>query len=319
VTVVAENARNREQYPELEEVVRYFEAESAESMVAAVEHAVHTPLSTDAHQSVVQNSEKRFQFMFDRFLVGTGLVALDNITSVDLYLPKSFENVVLSTAEFNRRRRRFFHNQPSNFYFTLYDGFFYKPSWIGCALSHSMLARHAIAMNRKTLLVVEDDVLFPPQFTQQWKKIKDFLGTLPHWDIFAGLIADVTPETKVLDVLFYTDFMFVIVDRSTSMVFNYYNRRALEILSKWDVNDRNDQTNTIDRYLNRQNMTIVTTLPYFVDHQQGAQSTLWKIQSSHYSAWIARSQELLMSKMIDFVVARRAAEFATDPAPQNPN
>ena len=304
---------NREQYPELEHAVAYFQNNSIRSLLHIVHSTIERPPSQESVAIAIARSQRRFEFMFARFLASAGMLPPSNISHVPLYLPAvtrpGSAAVVLSLPEFNKRRRRFLQNAPASVSFSIFDGIVLKPSWVGCAASYMMLARHAVGTGTNQLLVVEDDVIFPPNFSERLAEAKQFLATLPAWDMFSGLIVDVTPETSVLDVQFLDGTMFVVLDRMTSTVCNLYNRHALELLAQWDMNDRNDQTNTIDRYLNRRNMTVVTTMPYMVDHERGAQSTLWKIEPDHYSRWIQRSQEMLMAKTMAFLARRRMDEF----------
>ncbi len=314
VSVVAEHAFNRAQYPELERAVAYFHNNSIRSLLHMAHATIEFPPSEATFSAAVANSQRRFQFMFARFLISAGMLSPSNISRVQLHLPAvttldSNAAVVLSMPEFNKRRRRFLQNAPASISFAIFDGIVLKPSWIGCAASYMVLARHAVSIGTKQLLVVEDDVIFPPNFSQRLAAAKQFLTTLPAWDMFSGLIVDVTPETSVLDAQFVDGTLYVVLDRMTSTVCNLYNRHALELLAQWDMNDRNDQTNTIDRYLNRRNMTVVTTMPYMVDHERGTQSTLWKIEPDHYSKWIQRSQEILLAKTMAFLARRRMEAF----------
>lgn len=314
VSVVAEHALNREHYPELERAVAYFHNDSIRSLLHTTQATIERPPSEATVAAAVASSQRRFQFMFARFLISAGMFSPSNISCVPLYLPaittlNSDTAVVLSMPEFIKRRRRFLRNAPASISFAIFDGVVLKPSWVGCAASYMVLARHAVRMGTKQMLVVEDDVIFPPNFSQRLAAAKQFLATLPTWDMFSGLIVDVTPETSVLDAQFVDGTLYVVLDRMTSTVCNLYNRHALELLAQWDMNDRNDQTNTIDRYLNRRNMTVVTTMPYMVDHERGTQSTLWKIEPDHYSKWIQRSQEILLAKTMAFLARRRMEAF----------
>jgi hypothetical protein len=109
--VVAESAPNRDEYPELERVVRYFDEDSADAMLRAVDGALSGV--TSAHKNLapgedanaknldaknldatgathatltaaaIAASQRRFAFLFERFLVGVGFVPLANATALD--------------------------------------------------------------------------------------------------------------------------------------------------------------------------------------------------------------------------------------------
>ena len=121
--VVAESAANRDEYPELERAVRYFEEDSADAMLKAIDAALHAAgahknLADDAAAknlegsddsaknpeakdisvknpargakshaaraaAAVAASQRRFAFLLERFLIGVGFLPLANATTLD--------------------------------------------------------------------------------------------------------------------------------------------------------------------------------------------------------------------------------------------
>jgi hypothetical protein len=54
-----------------------------------------------------------------------------------------------------------------------------------------------------------------------------------------------------------------------------------------------NQTNTIDKYLERQGgLRVVVALPFLVGHGEEVHSTLWGIQNTRYQRLIAKVSEL---------------------------
>lgn len=105
-------------------------------------------------------------------------------------------------------------------------------------------------------------------------------------------MADINPEAKVLSVETVGDRTYVIIDKMTSMVFNIYNRSALELLSKWDPLDTDTVTNTVDRYLERQKgLRVVVCIPFIVGYNEGVTSTLWGFDNSRYTPMIAKAEK----------------------------
>lgn len=55
-----------------------------------------------------------------------------------------------------------------------------------------------------------------------------------------------------------------------------------------------DQTNTIDKYLERQaSLRVVVALPFLVGHREEVHSTLWGFQNTQYRDLIAESEQVL--------------------------
>jgi hypothetical protein len=66
-------------------------------------------------------------------------------------------------------------------------------------------------------------------------------------------------------------------------------------LAAWNPEHRDDQTNTIDKYLERQtSLRVVVALPFLVGHREDAFSTLWGFQNTQYSDMIAASERGLV-------------------------
>lgn len=119
-------------------------------------------------------------------------------------------------------------------------------------------------------------------------------------------------SAKVVNVENVNGICFVTIDKMTSMVCNIYNRRALGILAAWNPKDHNDQTNTIDRYLeNQARLRVVTTLPFLVSHREEVHSTLWGFQNDQYRDMISASEQALRKKVEEFLKTNRHDRNAT--------
>jgi hypothetical protein len=122
------------------------------------------------------------------------------------------------------------------------------------------------------------------------------------WDIFVGIIAHLHPDTLVFDVQESGGLTFVTVDKMTSTVFNIYSRRAMEVIAHWDETNEDDQTNTIDRYLERtENLRIVTLLEPVFGHREDLASSLWGFGNEQYGTYIEKSRALLREKVDEFL------------------
>jgi hypothetical protein len=144
------------------------------------------------------------------------------------------------------------------------------------------------------LTVLEDDLLLPTDFEDKMGIVQKYLDVREgQWDVFAGLIACIHPDVKVLRVETFGGMRFMTIDKMTSTVCNIYSQSVQHLLASWNPDDRDDQTNTIDKYLERQGgLRVVVALPFLVGHREEVHSTLWGIQNTRYQRLIAKVSEL---------------------------
>lgn len=293
VPVVSESAQDQNDYPELVGSVRFFDQGSIPAMLEAVDGALKNPVPTETINMSVLNSVRRFEFMFDRFLVGAGFLPATHVNDMYLPIPDSVNRLILSMPETIARRRIFEAERPQNC--AVFDGIRKTPGWIGCGLSYMALAQHAIKHGKNFLNVMEDDVLLPSDFEIKVAAVHEFLDARPgEWDIFAGVIASLHPEVKILSVEIFKGITFVTINKMTSMVFNIYNEKALHLLASWNSANHDAQSNTIDRYIESQaNLRVVITLPFFVGHREELNSTLWGFKNTQYRDMIIKSENTI--------------------------
>ena len=311
VPVVSEVSRDQNDYPELGASVFFFEEGNHDAMVSAIRQALTSPPSPEIISQSIERSSKRFNFMFDRFLVAMNLLSETTVDVTSLPLPSSVSRIALSMPETISRRRIFESNRPQDC--AVFDGLRFRPGWIGCGLSYSTLARYAMAHDMGHIMIMEDDVLLPEDFEEKIHIVEKYLfNNKKSWDVFAGVIAALHASAKVVNVENVNGICFVTIDKMTSMVCNIYNRRALGILAAWNPKDHNDQTNTIDRYLeNQARLRVVTTLPFLVSHREEVHSTLWGFQNDQYRDMISASEQALRKKVEEFLKTNRHDRNAT--------
>lgn len=301
VPVVSEAAQDQEDYPELAGVVRFFEQGSIPAMLDAVKSALDNPVPAERLAESVALSARRFVFMFDRFLVAMGFLPASHVAHMSLPLPNSIDRIALSLPETIERRHFFEATRPLSC--AVFDGIRRRPGWVGCGLSYLALAQHAIKQGWIRLVVMEDDVLLPPDFDAKMAVVHEFLDARPgKWDVFAGVIASLHPDAKILSVEVFKDITFVTINKMTSMVFNIYGEKALHLLASWDPEKLDAESNTIDRFLESQaDLQVVVALPFFAGHRDGVYSTLWGFQNSQYNDMIANSEQLLKDKVSTYI------------------
>ena len=301
VPVLSERSQNQAEYPLITDAVRFFEEGSIDAMLAAAGDMLQD-LETANDQVVksAQESARQFRFMFDRCLVAVGVLSPSHWESNPVYLPADDRAIVLSLPETIERRAVFVASDHEEC--TIFDGIRYQPGWIGCGLSYKTLARAAAARGIEKLTVFEDDAVFPTAHAKHMAIVDRYLSIRDEpWDIFAGVIAIVHPQTKVHNVERLDGMVFVTIDHMTSMVYNIYNRPALDLLAEWDPTNTDAETNTIDKYIEGQKtLRVVVALPFLVGHREEVHSTLWGVQNTTYAKLIAESEETISALAHDW-------------------
>lgn len=115
-------------------------------------------------------------------------------------------------------------------------------------------------------------------------------------------MAVLNAEAEVIAVEDFEGQRFVTINKMISMVFNVYAASTVDVFANWNPDNFDSENNTIDKYLeNQKNIRVVTTLPFLVGHREEVHSTLWGFQNTTYVQMIANSQNLLESKVAEFL------------------
>lgn len=291
VPVLSEAAQDQAEYPELNGAVHFFEQDSTEDLLRVAASMIESiNRMHEAIERSVETSAWRFTFMFDRFLTGIGALPPTAILDDPIYVPENRPQIALSLPETISRRRIFANEKPNDC--TVFDGIRNRRGWIGCGSSYSALARHARDKGQTELTIFEDDALFRVDHDERIVAIRNYLAHAPRWDVFSGMIASVHKNTRVRHVQKAGDITFVTLDRMTSMVFNIYNRHAIDLLANWNPANHDVDTNAIDRYLeNQDDLHVVVALPFLVGHREDVTSTLWGFENDRYTLMIAEAEE----------------------------
>jgi hypothetical protein len=300
--VVSEVGSDQAEHESLREAVAFVPVGDVKALLAAIRQVLdEAPEPRNASiRNVVQSSESRFNFMLYRALRALNVISNAQFDKLSQCMPLPGDKVALSLPETSSRHAWFKSTKPADV--AVFEGVRAAPGWIGCGLSYRYLARKAVEKGADRLLICEDDVELGIDFEKKMKAVTRFLDIRAgHWDIFAGLIADLHIDVRIIAVEDFGGVTFVTVDKMTSMVYNIYARRALELIARWDPANGDIVTNTIDRYLeNTATLRTVTTLPFVAGHRAGADSSLWGISNQSYVAMIERSQRLLADKVWEF-------------------
>ncbi|MCB1418013.1 MAG: hypothetical protein KDJ74_03005 [Notoacmeibacter sp.] len=303
--VVSEEAVDQEDHDVLRGIVDFSPVDDIERLIELLRPYVtgsqYASERRDAIAKFVERESNNFAVYFRRFLLGQKFITLDRFRQLAPKYPTEINEPVrlcLSLPETPDRRSLFCKQDKVDF--QVWNGLKTTPGWVGAALSYSDMFQRIAKEGHLQALICEDDVLFPPDFESRMATVERYLKK-HDWDIFSGFIADVHQDMKVQHVEEFEGQTFIHVDRTVSMVFNIYSRKMIEYLGQWDVENRDVETNTIDRYLEaRPNTKVILTLPFLVGHRVDAQSTIWGFENTQYVELVEKSELLLNEKVKEY-------------------
>lgn len=304
IPILSEFSADRSDYPEYEKVVMYFDSKDLNEFDSGVEHFLG--LDPIAFQEEIQSAhtkiKTKFEFHFARFLLGMGVISLDQFKSFDSEI--NFRtDLCLSLPETVDRFQRA-KDLPAH----VFIGLRHYLGWIGCGLSYKNLAVQARNKSVKQIVVFEDDVVLPKNYESVQKSIKGYLETLnTNWDIFSGMISNLDPEAEILSVETYDGLNFVTLNRMTSTVYNIFSERGIDLLCLWNENNFDLKHNTIDQYFGQSSdLRVITVFPFLFGHDSLESSTLWEFTNDEYVHSITRSTQLLQQKIENFQKSRNS-------------
>jgi len=248
----------------------------------------------------VARSQHRFNFMLQRALAGSGVIEKPLLLEQSLYIeehPGAEHIVALSMPETTQRRLSCLGETRLPPAFSVFDGFRFKPGWMACAYGYKALAQHFLQTDAELVTIFEDDAFLCAGDLSDYTLVQAYLKQRKApWDMFVGIIADVSQETRIIDVEHWNGRTFLTIDRMTSMVFNIYHKNGLERIAQWNEGDNRVETNTIDRYLEAMgDLRVVVSLPFIAGHKEDLTSTLWGIQNTQYNAMFKSAEHALYS------------------------
>lgn len=300
--VISERAADMDQHPELQQLVDFVDVDDLPAMVDRVSHWLNNDelrrQRLEQNERLLRELPNQFDYHFYRFLLATDNISFEdfwNLVGNRLKLPG--DKLCLNLPEYIARSHSF--DRDNRFGFTRFTGLRHSKGWIGCAMSYKLMMRLARQEGRKMLAICEDDVEFPPDFEIRWPKVHAHLAqTRSDWDVFSGLMANLHDGARIVRTYEEDGLRYIETDKLISMVFNVYGAGVFDVADTWDSSDRDENTNTIDRYLERQStLRVLTTAPFLVGHKEELHSTLWGFQNTQYSELIAESSELLLEKL----------------------
>lgn len=298
--VISEISKDSNEYNYINDLVFYFNYNDFDNLVDLIDNLIKSYSDNRILINSIEHSSKYFDFMLDRILIYNNIISSDNVSNINIELTDKHDFVALAMPETIDRRKLFQSKKIKNC--LIFDGIRKSPGWIGCGLSYKTIALNAIKRNLNKITIMEDDVVLPDDFYKNYKVINEYLDKTENWDMFSGLIANLNENVVVESVEYFKGIKFIKINTMTSTVFNIYNKKLLSIISEWDPSNTDEKINTIDRYIeSRTNITVITTLPFFVGHFEEVTSSLWNFRNEQYNEMINKSEILLANKVSDFL------------------
>ncbi|WP_113411229.1 GT99 family glycosyltransferase N-terminal domain-containing protein [Escherichia coli] len=304
--VVSESSSDIVEHEDLQDVIDFCPIGDIPAMVEKIQNLLSDKEYYNGRKEKIKhftNVDNKNNYYLRRYLLSIDKLNFSqykSIFSFEQFQTGDVPRLCLSLSETPVRWKAFFASPSHGFQF--FEGIRYRIGWIGCGMSYKYMLSGMLASKAEMGIICEDDVIFPVDYDNKLNKIINHLkSTEAKWHIFAGIIAHLHEDTKVLDVKVMDGIEYIYIDKMTSMVMNIYSRRGMDLISQWDEKNIDAETNTIDRYVeSAQDLVVVTTLPFLVGYAEEQQSTLWGFENSQYTSLIKASEKLLAEKVAEF-------------------
>ncbi|CAM8159087.1 GT99 family glycosyltransferase N-terminal domain-containing protein [Klebsiella quasipneumoniae] len=304
--VVSESSSDIVEHEDLQDVIDFCPIGDIPAMVEKIQNLLSDKEYYNERKEKIKhftNVDNKNNYYLRRYLLSIDKLNFSqykSIFSFEQFQTGDVPRLCLSLSETPVRRKAFFASPSHGFQF--FEGIRYRIGWIGCGMSYKYMLSGMLASKAEMGIICEDDVIFPVDYDNKLNKIINHLqSTEAKWHIFAGIIAHLHEDTKVLDVKVMDGIEYIYIDKMTSMVMNIYSRRGMDLISQWDEKNIDAETNTIDRYVeSAQDLVVVTTLPFLVGYAEEQQSTLWGFENFQYTSLIKASEKLLAEKVAEF-------------------
>ncbi|HAN6228942.1 TPA: hypothetical protein IF018_004039 [Escherichia coli] len=304
--VVSESSSDIVEHEDLQDVIDFCPIGDIPAMVEKIQNLLSDKEYYNGRKEKIKhftNVDNKNNYYLRRYLLSIDKLNFSqykSIFSFEQFQTGDVPRLCLSLSETPVRRKAFFASPSHGFQF--FEGIRYRIGWIGCGMSYKYMLSGMLASKAEMGIICEDDVIFPVDYDNKLNKIINHLkSTEAKWHIFAGIIAHLHEDTKVLDVKVMDGIEYIYIDKMTSMVMNIYSRRGMDLISQWDEKNIDAETNTIDRYVeSAPDLVVVTTLPFLVGYAEEQQSTLWGFENSQYTSLIKASEKLLAEKVAEF-------------------
>lgn len=301
--VISERGVNNEEYPELEELVDFVNADDIE----AIEHRIQYWMSNQdllnekikKNNEIIEKSFKSFNFFISRFLLYYNIIDFELFyKNLHDFFDLKDKKVCIGMPESIERAKYF--KSINKYGFKVFPAIKFPIGWIGCGMSYKFISRKALEEKIDNLIICEDDVEFLPDFKERFKVAEEYFFK-NNIDLFSGFIVDLHKDAIIYNIKKYKEVEFITVNKMTSCVFCHYGKRILEKIALWDEKNK-DESNTIDRYLeNCTDLKISFAFPFLVGHNDNLFSTLWNFKNDKYNKLLESTIDKINKKKKEYL------------------
>lgn len=239
------------------------------------------------------------KFLLLRALHGFGVLSFAEFVKATEKTKLPSDSLVLGLPEEAPRRLSAQQNRLPGF--SAFPALRHVDGWKGCAQSYKYMALKAKIAGLKRLKICEDDAVFVSGTAKRLAVIEKYLDqNSQSWDLFSGLLSDLSEDAKLSAVVPYDSEKFVHLNSFIGMVFGIYNRSAIETLANFEFGGEDTRYHTIDRYLESKEPRCITTTPSVAMQGNDFESTLWPAHNKHMIEMISTSLRRLESKVKAF-------------------
>ncbi len=293
--IISEKCTDKTEDERLSGIIDFTEIGDTEQLLSRIEywltHEDERKRKAAENLAALKCRANAAKFYLYRFLLANDAVTFEDFyNECGDYITFDNTRICLSLPECISRREAF--TADNKYGFSFFPGLKHKLGWVGCGMSYKFILKKAKEQGLERILVCEDDVYFPPEFSEKFEKVLTFLDKNDDWNVFSGIMADVG-RVKILKYENQNDTDFVYLDKMISMVFNLYDKSVFDLVAAWDEQNRDVTVNAIDRFLEDKKLRIVTTCPFLVGHKEDLNSTIWGQQNTIYTSLIADSSKKL--------------------------
>ena len=227
--VVSEKSSDQEQHKNLTNIVDFVPVGDIDAMVVAVKQRLKLSVS---HAVELENDINASSHYLGRALLANGLISFEQLIQAN---PPHNPNTSIIALGLPETYQRYDHFRLMHKSISLFTGLRHSMGWKGCALSYKFMCYSALGKGLRQIEICEDDVELNEDFLQNWQIVKTFLADYERenvWDVFSGLMADVSDQAKILDVIDYKGIKFVVLDKMISMVYNIYIKALWSLLQR---------------------------------------------------------------------------------------
>lgn len=300
--VISERSTDKAEDNRLQNIVDFVDVGDCESLINRIYYWLTNDNLRDEkiaqNQALLQKRSSAFSFYFYRFLLAHDRLSFDQFYKrANQYIHFEGDRICLSLPESTARREVF--DNDNKYGFEVFPALKHNLGWIGCGLSYKFIMRKAIEQQLSQIIICEDDVFFPCDFSSRFERVLSYLNKSNDWDVFCGIMADVG-KVSIKKCDFSQGERLVYLDRMISMVFNIYKPSMYSYISDWDELNHDVNANTIDRYLESKSLSVVCTSPFLTGHKEELDSTIWGFSNNQYSDLIAKSNQKIEMLVNDY-------------------